>query len=197
MSAALPLPAVHASWFAGLDAGLVALATTSPLGRRLLYHELDAVAPHLLSPRHAPDVAGIWSVERLDALALPLGALIYGPAIRAVVHRNAVRRLKGVLGDGYRLALDASLLAPPDDADLALRMRTDLAAALDADEAAPRELLCRAGLVALQAWADAASPALAEWLRLRRPREEPMAPVRALPADLVAALVAHHGGSAT
>ena len=75
-------------------------------------------------------------------------------------------------------------------------MRAKLGAALDAGEGAVRALLCRAGLAALEAWAQGQAPALAEWLRLRRAWDETATPLQALPPDLVATLVAHHGGIA-
>lgn len=198
------LAEVEPGWYASSeddapDAGLVAQARDSALGRRLLAGWLAAgPAAAMLAPaphgRSAPLVER-WPRDRLAALTRDIGVLAYAPAIRAEVRREPVRRLKAMLGNSYLLALDRTVwdgrLEPALVARLAIEFGEALAAAgQDDDEGALHVLFDRQGRHELQAWARRRDPALADWSALLQPREAPRTAF--LPEKPVLRVYTHH-----
>jgi len=165
-------PRWHGAGDDGFDTALLQRARASRLGRRLLAGALaEGPAAHLLAP--APDGFGglieRWSRARLDALHRDLGILAYAPVIRAEVRRDAVKRLKAALGNGYLLALDRSIWdakVPPDVQARLAGSLSDVLAAGDDIDARLAVLFEHQGRAELQAWASQREPALADWARL-------------------------------
>ncbi len=166
------LAGVDPSWFADVAPELCAQALRAPRARRWLLRGLDAPAPNLLAPSrrsNAYDVVAAWPRARLAAVRRQLGALAYAPAIRTVVQRDPVQRLKKLLEGDYRLALDDGLWDARIDAELSARLWQALVGALH-DDTELSTLLHRQGQAELCAWALPRDRALAEWATLTEPR---------------------------
>ena len=189
-------PRWHGAGGDDLDDALLQRARSSRLGRRLLAGALaDGPAAHLLAP--SPDgfsgLVARWNRARLSGLHRDLGVLAYAPAIRAEVGRDAVKRIKAVLGSSYLLALDRSVWDAKVDAPLQARLALTLAAALAAGDAfGPRlfEALELQGRAELQVWARQREPALADWAQLAYPPVE--LPPAHLPEKPLLVVHTHH-----
>lgn len=171
MTSTLLLAGVHPSWFADVAPELCAYALRTPRARRWLLRGLIAPAPNLLAPSRRSDtyaVVAAWPRTRLTAVRRQLGALAYAPAIRTVVQRDPVQRLKKVLEGDYRLALDDGLWAARVDGELSARLWQALVGVLHDDDALSA-LLQRQGQVELCTWARSRDPELAEWSALTEP----------------------------
>ena len=200
MSLAVLLAEVDPRWHGAdedaLDDALLQRARSSRLGRRLLAGALaDGPAAHLLAP--SPDgfsgLVARWNRARLSGLHRDLGVLAYAPAIRAEVGRDAVKRIKAVLGSGYLLALDRSVWDAKVDASLQGRLASTLAKALAAGDAFGARLfeaLELQGRAELQAWARQREPALADWAQLVYPPAE--LPRAHLPEKPLLVVHTHH-----
>jgi hypothetical protein len=160
------LDGTDAGWFPSLAPIVVDRARRSKLGRRLLARRLaTSGAPILFGtlPRTTPQPIAVsawttWPAERIRDIALDLGALALAPALRSVVGRDDVLRIRGVLGEErYALALASAALAPPGDE----RPHTLLARSLGSDEAFDAAVRQR-GFGELIAFAHAVHPACAE-----------------------------------
>ncbi|MDR7194699.1 hypothetical protein [Luteimonas terrae] len=168
-------PRWHGASEAGLDDALLQRAHMSRLGRRLLAGALaDGPAASLLapSPEGFSGLIARWPLARLTALHRDLGVLAYAPAIRAEVGRDAVKRIKAVLGSSYLLALDRSVWDAKVDASLQSTLVATLATVLASGDAfGPRlfEVLELQGRAELQTWARQREPALADWAQLVYP----------------------------
>jgi hypothetical protein len=159
------LDEADAGWF-GVAPPLVDRARASRLGRRMLARRLASHgAPVLFGtlPRSTPQSIAVsmwalWPSQRLRAIAWDLGAIALGPALRAVVRREAVLRVRSVLGEErYALALASA----PNVATAADREHRVLSKSLASDEtlgAAVRRL----GFGEFLAFARALHPACAE-----------------------------------
>ena len=160
------LDEADAGWFGGVAPALVERARASRLGRRLLSRRLASHGGPVLFgtlPRSTPQSIAVstwavWPSQRLRAIAWDLGAIALGPALRAVVRREAVLRVRSVLGEErYALALAAA----PNVATTADREHRVLSKSLASDEvlgAAVRRL----GFGEFVAFARAVHPACAE-----------------------------------
>ncbi|MDR6993164.1 hypothetical protein [Luteimonas sp. 3794] len=194
------LAEVDPRWYeadgAGLDDALLQRARSSRLGCRLLAGALaDGPAAHLLapSPEGFSAVIARWNRARLLALHRDLGVLAYAPAIRAEIRRDAVKRVKSVLGTSYLLALDRSVWDAKVDPQLQGRLAAALAEALaGADTCGPRLLDAfeRQGRAELQVWARQREPALADWAQLMHPPGE--LPLAHLPEKPLLVVHTHH-----
>lgn len=179
------------------DAGLLARAQGSVLGRRLLARQLAAGAgAALLAPspgRDAGNVARRWPRATLSALTRDLGVLAYAPAIRAEIRREPVRRMKSALGNSYLLALDQGVWDGRVAPEVLQVLQSRLSDAL-LPVTVPGDTLFAMfdlqGRAELGAWARQRDPALADWVALLHPRQ---ALVQAhLPEKPVLRLVTHH-----
>lgn len=198
------LAQVQSDWFSGqagpLDARILAQATRSPLGQRLLARHLLAsgAAATLLAPRPAggvPAVVKRWPPARLGRLIRDLGVLAYAPVIRAEVRREPVRWLRRALGNSYLLALDPTVWDARigGQAQAVLQRQWEAlvqAAAPGQDDAALYTLLECQGRAELRHWALSRDPGLAEWAALLHPPEPPLA--AHLPEKPVLLLSTHH-----
>ncbi|MFC4729885.1 hypothetical protein [Coralloluteibacterium thermophilus] len=193
------LAEVDRGWVPDIAPGLYGRALASARGRRLLVDWLAAEAPAAFAPARggiaATTLVRVWPRTRLRTLHLQLGALAHAAAVRAVIDRASVLRLRTLLGDGYRMALDANVWPGPADATIVAPQRAALQAALASDQAL-RRLFGTQGRIELQGWAAGADPALAAWARLLGPPDAVGPGTPLLPGDLVATLVAHHRGPA-
>lgn len=184
-----------------IDAGLLAAARDSALGRRLLARWLAAAdAPALLAPQPGEGFGAAalrWPRARVQRLVRDLGALAYAPAIRAEVRRDPVRRLKQALDNAYLLALDSLVWDGKVQAQLGAQLFAELDAALrDSDDRPMLDLLDRRGRAELRIWAERRDPGLADWSRLLLPRAlhaPSLSLVAHLPPEAVERLHAHHG----
>jgi hypothetical protein len=121
------LDRVHASWFPGVAATLIAGARNQVLGRRWLANRLRAESPllfdlqayqglgHVVGLREAGWIAAL--LKDPSDCALELGAMVHAAMIRTSVTRAAVTRLRAALGVArYERVLTASPLELPDSA---------------------------------------------------------------------------------
>jgi hypothetical protein len=170
------LDSAHPAWFMPIDDVMLAEARREPATRRLLAMQLrassapilfgsfPAVLPHALNRAH-------WMLlprDRLEALALDLGSQVFAPAIRRCIERQAVLRLRRVLGaQRYGEILRQSL----HDVDLDDAHQVSFQRALFSDEALS-ELLNRAGWREWFAYASSMHPAAVECVRLLAAPEE-------------------------
>lgn len=172
------------AWFApSLPAALVRSARGSALGARQLAAMLaEEIAPKLFAEptwRLAVNADWLfWPASALDQIALDLAALALSAPIRATVKRDAVLRLKRVLGEPrYALALSGA------------KGKTDpsgFAKALGADDSLARYLHAQ-GYAELIGYAATLHPACAERLRLSLPPGDvPSLPRRLDPAHVTA-----------
>lgn len=173
-------------------------ARRSALGRRMLAGWLAAdAAPALFAPR-AVDAGGAgdavaarWTRSRLVALVRDAGVLAYAPAIRAEVSREAVKRLRNVLGNSYLLALDRGVwdggIEPERLPALVASLHEALAAS---DEVALHWLFERQGRSEMRHWAMRRDPVLADWIALLHPRETLVDPH--LPEKPLLRVYTHH-----
>jgi len=160
------LDEADAGWFGSLAPIIVERARHSRLGRRILSRRLAAQgAPVLFGtlPRSTPQAIAVspwaaWPGERIRAIAWDLGAIALAPALRAVVRREAVLRVRAVLGEArYALALaSASHVATGSD-----REHRMLAKSLASDEVLGKAVR-RLGFAELVAFARGVHPACAE-----------------------------------
>ena len=164
----LALDEADAGWFGTLAPVVVERARRSRLGRRLLSRRLAAHgAPVLFGtlPRSTPQSIAVstwaaWPSLRLREIACDLGAIALAPALRAVVRREAVLRVRAVLGEPrYALAL-ASAGHVDGGSDREHRV---LAKSL-ASDAALATAVRRLGFSEFLAFARAVHPACAERL---------------------------------
>lgn len=207
MSLQTVLAEVAPGWYAGDDGdapdpALIRRARGSALGERILARWLLAEhAQALLAPQPQREIGAAavrWPRGRLGPFLRDLGVLSMAPAIRAEVGRDAVRRLKQLLGNSYLLALDRTVWdgrVPADvlmqlGADLAVALKTDATDGVDASGATLYALLERRGRAELRAWAAEHDAALGEWTTLLHPREDDAPAV--LPAKQVQLLHEHH-----
>ncbi len=202
MSLQTVLAEVEPGWYAGTDGdspdpALVRRARASALGERILARWLmQGHAAALLAPQPQREIAAAavrWPRARLAPLLRDLGVLAMAPAIRAEVGRDAVRRLKQLLGNSYLLALDRTVWDGRVAAETLMYLGAELATALKsdaADGAAVYALLERHGRAELRAWAAEQDPALGEWITLLQAPEAEVATV--LPAKQVQLLHEHH-----
>jgi hypothetical protein len=165
------LDGAHPAWFRPLDDALLARARASRTGRRLLARGLlaEGAAPQLFGNLSASLPVALadqrwlfWSTPVLEELALDLGALAFGPAIRRRVERVDVLRLRRVLG--ARRYADA-LKPAAGRGEASDAMRDVLGAAL-ADDDLLAAMLRRRGWMEWIAFAGARHPVLVERLRL-------------------------------
>lgn len=154
--------------FADLPVSLLGPMRASAIGLRMLARALaQGPAPVLFGEPvwDVPDNAEwlYWPKAALDALAFDLAALALGGPIRATVKREAVLRLRRVLGNArYLLALNET------------RQRADadgFADALRIDDALERYLRVR-GYAELIGYAGSLHPACAERIRIVLPPAE-------------------------
>lgn len=191
------LAEVDPSWYGELDPALLAQASGSRLGRRLLARWLAAgPAATLLAPspgEGAVATAVRWPPARLAALVRDLGALAFAPAIRAEVRREPVRRLKQALGNSYLLALDNTVWNGRVDPAIGKRLTVALSDALVAgeDDAALFAALDWQGRAELDEWAGKAEPALGEWARLLGRQDDALEAAH-LPEKPILRVYAHH-----
>lgn len=209
MSLQTVLAEVEPGWYAGDDGdlpdpALVRRARGSALGERILARWLlQGHAAALLAPqpgRTVAEAAVRWPRAKLQPFLRDVGVLSMAPAIRAEIGRDAVRRLKQLLGNSYLLALDRTVWDGRVPAETMLALGAELAAALKpaatpgtdaaADGAALYALLERRGRAELRAWAHEHEPALGEWATLLQPPEDAAPAV--LPARQVQLLHEHH-----
>jgi len=208
MSLRALLSDVDPAWYAReggqrFDPQLLAAARASPLGQRLLVRALPAAATSvLLAPRPGASAYATLAKRlprgRLAALVRDLGILAFAPMIRAEVRREPVRRLRGLLGTGYLLALDATVWDGRMARDAHARLQQEWQALIDdpaflVDPVPLGALFDRQGRSELRAWATGRSPALAEWTRLVHGDEAPRA--AHLPEKAVLRVVTHHENS--
>lgn len=195
------LSEVDPGWYSAGDEAppreLLERARASTLGRRMLARWLAAdAAPALFAPRHADDAAAgtmvtRWTRTRLVAMVRDAGILAHAPAIRAEVGRDAVRRLRALLGNSYLLALDRGVWDGQVDARAQGQLSTALRQALAAgDDAALLWLFERQGRSELRHWATRRDPLLADWIALLHPREALVA--THLPEKPLLRVVTHH-----
>lgn len=204
MSLQAALNEIEPSWYAAqtgdaLDAALIARARNSRIGRRLLAHWLaTGPAPSMFAPHPAHALGAIavrWPRELLTALTRDVGVLAFSPAIRAEVGRNAVKRLKQMLGNSYLLALDRTVWEGKVDAGVLHRLSHALSAALalEPEDAAPvYARFERQGRAELRHWATRHDAALAEWVVLTHPRDDAQSFEQLLPPAQVQMLCEHH-----
>lgn len=202
MSLQTVLAEVEPGWYAGGDGdipdpALVRRARASALGERILARWLMQVhAAALLAPQPQREIAASavrWPRAKLAPLLRDLGVLAMAPAIRAEVGRDAVRRLKQLLGNSYLLALDRTVWDGRVAAESLMQLGAELAAALKsdaADGAAVYAMLERHGRAELRAWSAEHDAALGEWITLLQAPETDLPIV--LPAKQVQLLHEHH-----
>ncbi len=119
----LTLADLHAAWLPALDAALLLRAKRSALGRTMLCRQLAAAGYELfrglLLDRSDAETLqqNPWlavPLAQADDLLCELGAMALTPALRAVVMRDEVLRLRRVLGElRYREVLVRSVLTRP------------------------------------------------------------------------------------
>ncbi|MBN8887453.1 MAG: hypothetical protein J0I77_17145 [Rudaea sp.] len=180
----LALQEAHAEWLPELSAALIAQMRASPLGLRMLARALaEGPAVELFAvplwhmPAHAEWL--FWPRPALDEAALDLAALALSGSIRGTVRRDAVLRLKRVLGEvRYALALSE----PPGDTYPA-----GFADALVADKPLERYFFAH-GYAELIGHAGALHAACAERIRVSLPPKK----VPSLPHRLDFARAAAH-----
>jgi hypothetical protein len=118
------LDRVHASWFPGVAASLVAGARKQGLGRRWLANRLRAESPLLFdlpAQQGLGSAVGLREVDWIAALlgepiecAFELGAMVHAAIVRTTVTRAAVTRLRAALGaDRYERVLTATPVELP------------------------------------------------------------------------------------
>lgn len=195
---------LHPDWLAGpdLDAGMVARAATSRLGRRLLLQALPAGAlDGLFAPAPGPSTALAirerWPRARLQPLVRDLGVLAYAPMIRGEVRREPVRWLRRSLGSSYLLALDRTIWDGRVDGAVHARLSAHWETLLAdpgflSDPGLLGAVLDRQGRGELLGWALRRDRALACWLQLQHAPEE-VAPSH-LPEKALLVVVSHHEG---
>lgn len=168
------LDETDAAWFGAVAPILVDRARQSRLGRRMLARRLAANGAPLLfgtMPRSTPQAIAVstwagWPVEKLRAIALDLGAIALAPALRSLVRRETVLRIRRVLGESrYGLALADG---GERQAAVAARVRSTVTTALERDEDLD-QLVRKRGFGEFLAFARAVHPVCAERLLLCEP----------------------------
>jgi len=164
------LDRVHASWFPGVAASLVAGARKQPLGRRWLANYLCAESPLLFdlsAQRGLGHVVGLREADRVTELltdptdcALELGAMVHAGLVRTAVTRPAVTRLRAALGsERYARVLTAPLVELPASSGARLIVEDE-----NEGDVAARLIRCGAG--ELMGYAERVHSAWGESVRL-------------------------------
>jgi hypothetical protein len=171
---AVALQQADPAWFEGLPTNLVIRLRTSALGSRLLARALAEGPASALFAEPVwpmPEQADwlFWPCAALDELAFDLAALALSAPIRATVKRDAVLRLRRVLGETRY----AAALNEPSGGVGPAGFQTALAA----DKTLQRYLAAQ-GQAELVAYAGVLHPACADRMRLSSPPAEASAQQR-------------------
>ena len=181
------LDRVHPSWFRNIEPQLIVAARRDALGRRWLANHLANSSPALFSltvwrsDAVARLGASTWLSQPLQEpmeCALELGAVALAAAIRTVVNRDGVMRLRLALGASRYDRVLQSNVVPADSSERPVWTSGDVESITDH--------VARRGAMELAGYAENAHPAWGESVRLSFERWWWMSPSEwTLPATVV------------